>query len=385
MLQSLLIKNALLISTEDNSITKKDLLIRQGKINQVSEKIEGDTSTTEVIDVEEKYIMPGLIDCHTHVGIIEEATGKIGVDNNETSDPVTPHMRGIDAIHPFDLAFLDAVKSGITTVMTGPGSNNAVGGLSAAIKTHGKIIDEMIIRNPVGLKIALGENPMSTYGKMNKAPVTRMATAALIRELFMRTQDYMVQKENNKIKERDLQLESVIPLLKGEISLRAHAHRADDIVTACRIAEEFGISKLVIEHGTEANLVKEYLKEREVPVAFGPMLTPRLKIELKKRDYTCALDLIDVGVKVALITDHPYNLIDQLRIVAALAISEGLSEADAMKCVTTYPAEILECHQRIGKLQEGYDADLVVFDGMPFDINSKVLLTIINGKVVYRR
>ncbi|ARE88430.1 imidazolonepropionase [Clostridium formicaceticum] len=384
-MQFILIKNALLINTEDKGVTKKNILISQGKIKKVSEEIDYDVSSTDVIDVQEKYVLPGLIDCHTHVGIIEEATGKIGVDNNETSDPVTPHMRGIDAIHPFDLAFQDAIKSGITTVMTGPGSNNAVGGLSTAIKTYGKIIDEMIIRNPVGLKIALGENPMSTYGKMNKAPVTRMATAALIRELFMRTQDYMVQKENNKLKERNIQLESVMPLLKGEISLRAHAHRADDIVTACRIAEEFGISKLVIEHGTEANLVKEYLKERKVPVAFGPMLTPRLKIELKKRDYTCALDLIEAGVKVALITDHPYNLIDQLRIVAALAISEGLSEADAMKCITAYPAEILECHQRIGKMEEGYDADLVVFDGRPFDINTKVFLTMIDGKIVYSR
>ena len=374
-----------MININDQNIEKKDILIKDGKIDKISEKLHYDASNTDVFDVQEQYVMPGLIDCHTHVGIIEEAVGKIGVNNNETSDPVTPHMRGIDAINPFDLAFYDAIKSGVTTVMTGPGSNNAVGGLSTAVKTYGKIIDKMIIKDPVGLKISLGENPMNTYGKMNKAPITRMGTVALIRELFMKAQDYIILKEQNKIKERDIKLEAVVPLLKGEISLRVHAHRADDIVTACRIAEEFGIRKMVIEHGTEANLVKEYLAEKNIPVAYGPMISSRSKIELKNRDYNCALELIKSGIKVALITDHPYNLIDHLRITAIFAISEGLNELDAIKCLTTNPAEILGCNERIGKLQEGYDADIIVYSGKPFDINSKVVITIIDGKIVYKR
>lgn len=293
-------------------------------------------------------------------------------------------MRGIDAINPFDIAFKDALKAGVTTLMSGPGSKNAVGGLSAAIKTHGTVIDKMIIKNPVGLKISLGENPMATYGPKDKAPVTRMGTVALIRELFMRTQDYIVQKEQNKIKERDIKLEAVIPLLRGEISLRVHAHRADDIVTACRIADEFGIKKMVIEHGTEANLVKDYLKDKNIPVAFGPMISPRSKIELRNRDYNCALELIEEGIKVALITDHPFNLIDHLRLIATFAISEGMKEEDAIRSITSVPAEILGCEDRIGKIVEGYDADLVVLDGVPFDIRTKVVYTIINGELAYK-
>lgn len=379
----LLLKNCLTINLESRREEKRDILIKDGKIQDIEENIQINSNEVKIIDLEENYVTPGLIDCHTHLGIIEEATGKIGIDNNETSNPVTPQLRGIDAINPLDIAFSDAVRCGITSVMSGPGSNNAIGGLSAAIKTNGNIIDKMIIKNPVGLKVALGENPLSTYGIDSKCPVTRMGTAALIRELFMRCQDYMVKKEKGKIDERDIKLEAVIPLLKGEISLRAHAHRADDIVTAIRIAEEFNIKNLVIEHGTEANLVKEYLKEKKVPVAFGPMLTPRIKMELKRRHYSSALELMEAGVKVALITDHPYNSIDQLRTVAIIAMSEGLSLVDAINTLTIHPAEILNLQDRIGGISKGKDADITVFDGNPMNINSRVLMTLINGKIVY--
>lgn len=377
----LLLKNCLVLEIPSGNTVKKDLLIENGKIRQISEEINLQLPNT--IDIKEKYVLPGFVDCHTHLGIIEEATGKIGVDNNETSDPVTPHLRGIDAINPLDISFGDALKSGVTTVMSGPGSNNAVGGQSALIKTYGKIIDKMILKNPVGIKIALGENPLATYGKDSKCPVTRMGTAGLIRELFMKTQDYMIKKEQGKIAERDIKLEAVIPLLKGELPLRAHAHRADDIVTAIRIAEEFNIKKLVIEHGTEAHLIKDYLKEKEIPVAFGPMLTPRIKMEMRKRSYSSALELVEAGIKVALITDHPFNSIDQLRTVALLAISEGLKPMDAIKALTINPSEIVECQDRIGQLKEGFDADIAVFNGSPFDLNSKVVLTIVNGNIAY--
>lgn len=380
-----LLKNALTINVNDGKVYKKDILIINGKINKVQKDITWDDDNIEIIDVGENYVLPGMIDCHTHLGIIEEASGKIGIDNNEISEPVTPQLRGIDAINPMDIAFWDAVKSGVTSVMSGPGSNNAVGGLSTAIKTHGTIIDKMILRDPVGLKIALGENPISTYGIDKKCPVTRMGTTSLIRELFMRAQDYMDLKERNKITERDIKLEAVIPVLKGEISLRAHAHRADDIITAIRIAEEFGISKLVVEHGTEANLIKDYLKEKKVAVAFGPMLTPRIKMELKKRNYYSAIELVEAGVKVALITDHPYNSIDQLRTITILAMTEGLSVQDALKCITIHPSEILECDNKIGKLEEGYDADLAIYSDYPFDINTKVIMTVINGDIVFKQ
>lgn len=381
-----LLKNCKLINFDNYNTSKKDILIKDGKIQEVSDNIYFESNTLKIINVKEQYVIPGFIDCHTHIGIIEEATGKLGMDNNETSNPVTPHLRGIDAINPFDIAFKDAVRSGITCVMSGPGSDNAVGGLNCVIKTHGKIIDKMVIKNPHGLKIALGENPISCYGKNEKCPVTRMGTVGLIRELFMKAQDYMVQKEQNKLKERDIKLEAVLPLLKGELTLRAHAHRADDIVSAIRIAEEFNIKKVVIEHGTEANLVSDYLKEKNVPVAFGPMLTPRIKMELRKRNYSSALHLVEAGVKIALITDHPYNSIDQLRSVALLAVSEGLKPLDALKAITINGAEILGCDDRIGKLEPGYDADIVILSADPFDmVNSKVMATIINGEIVFER
>ncbi|MHB8075208.1 amidohydrolase [Desulfosporosinus fructosivorans] len=380
-----LLRNCLTINLDNGNTEMIDLLIKEGKIARVSQTIIDIPEDCEIMDINERYVLPGFIDCHTHLGIIEESTGKIGIDNNETSDSVTPHIRAIDAINTRDIAFNDAIKAGVTTVMITPGSNNAVGGLVAVIKTAGSIIDQMIVRSPAGLKIALGENPITTYGVNNKCPVTRMGTTALVRELFMKTEDYMEEKKNGKLTKRDIRLEAVIPLLKGEISLRAHAHRADDIVTAVRIAEEFKIEKLVIEHGTEADLVADYLVERKIPIAFGPMLTPRSKMELKNRGYGTILKLTKAGVKVSLISDHPYNAIEQIRTIAALSVAEGLSEHQALKCLTINPAELLECHQRVGLLHVGMDADMIVLTGKPFDLNSMVKLTIINGNVVYRK
>jgi imidazolonepropionase-like amidohydrolase len=382
-MRTILLKNGLYTDMKNADISKKDLLIQNGKIKSIAENIQYKDNELNIIDLKEAYVYPGFIDCHTHIGIIEEGTGKLGMDNNEDSNPVMPELRAIDGINPYDMAFKDAVRSGITCVMSGPGSHNAVGGTNVAIKTAGNIIDNMIIRNPLGLKVAFGEEPISTYGKQFKCPITRMATASLIRELFLRTQDYMENKKNGKVNERNMKFEAVIPLLKGDIYLRAHAHRADDIVTAIRIAEEFNISKLIIEHGTEAHLVIDYLKEKNIPVAFGPMLTPRIKMELIKRNYGSALRLVEGGIKVALITDHPYNSIDQLRSVAILATSEGLNPLEALKCITINPAEMIGCDRRIGKLREGYDADIAILDKFALDIMAKVKLTIINGEIVY--
>lgn len=385
-MNSILLKNCLTIDFDTGGTKKNDILIENGEIKKIDLNIYSDDSETKIIDIKESYVLPGLVDCHTHIGIIEEATGKLGIDNNETSNPVTPHLRAIDGINPLDIAFRDAVMSGVTCLMSGPGSNNAVGGQNIVIKTYGNIIDKMVVKNPSGLKIAFGEDPMATYGVHDKCPVTRMGVASLIRELFIRTQDYIARKEAGKVVERDIRLEAVVPLLKGEIILRAHAHRADDIVTAIRIADEFKIRKLVIEHGTEAHLVKEYLKEKNVPVAFGPMLTPRIKMELRKRSYGSAVNLVESGVKIALMTDHPYNSIDQLRSIAALSVSEGLKPIDAIKAITCNAAELLECDNRIGNLKEGYDADIIVLNGEPLDVvKTKIMMTIINGEIVYTR
>jgi imidazolonepropionase-like amidohydrolase len=382
-LKTILLKNGLHTDMENGTISKIDMLIENGKIKNISKFINYEDPQLTTIDLNERYVYPGFVDCHTHIGIIEEGTGKLGMDNNEDSNPVMPELRAIDGINPQDMAFKDAVRHGITCVMSGPGSHNPVGGQNIAIKTAGNIIDKMILKNPLGLKISFGEEPINTYGTQGKCPVTRMATAALIRELFLRTQDYMQKKDSGKLKERDMKLEAVIPLLTGDLYLRAHAHRADDIITAIRIAEEFKIEKLVIEHGTEAHLVMDYLKERNVPVAFGPMLTPRIKMELIKRNYSSALKLVEGGIKIALITDHPYNSIDQLRSVAILATSEGLNPLESIKSITINPAEMMGCEDRVGKLKEGNDADIVVLDKYALDIMAKVKLTIIDGNVVF--
>ncbi len=382
-MKHILLKNCLLIDMNSGQTNKKDILIENNKIKQIAERIDFEAENLKIIDSQENYVTPGFVDCHTHMGIIEESIGKLGFDNNETSEPVTPHIRALDAVNPLDVAFADAIRSGITTVMCTPGSNNPVGGQNFVMKVYGSVIDKMIVKNPLGLKVAFGEDPISTYGRNQKCPVTRMGVAALIRESFMRAQDYMYNKEQGKIKERDIRLESIIPVLKGEMYLRAHAHRADDMVTAIRVAEEFNIKKLVIEHGTEANLIKEYIAEKKVPIALGPVLTPRIKVELRERDYSLALRLVEAGIKIALMTDHPYNSIDQLRAVAILTVSEGLNPVEALKCISLRGAEIMGCDDRLGKIEEGYDADLAIFSGHPLDMMSRVIVTIINGDIVY--
>lgn len=379
----ILIRNGLIFDFQTKNYVKKDILIEDTKIKIINNNINFDDEYLKIIDIKENYALPGLVDCHTHIGILEECTGKLGYDNNETSSPVTPNLRAIDGVNPLDIAFKDAVKAGITTLMTGPGSNNPIGGLNLVMKTHGNIIDNMVVKSPSGLKIAFGEDPLSIYGENGRCPVTRMGVAALIREYFLRAQDYMLQKENGKVTYRDAMLEAIVPVLKGDTILRAHAHRADDIVTAIRIAEEFNISKLIIEHGTEAHLVKDYIRDKGVSVAFGPMLTPRIKMELKLRNYASSLELCEAGVRMALITDHPYNAIDQFRAIAALAVSEGLSRADALRFITSNPAEMLDCGDKLGSLKEGFDADIVIYNGEPLNIMSKVLITIINGKIIY--
>ncbi len=382
-----LLKHGNVIPEPGHMIEGGSVLIAGGRLAAVGDwRLPVDETGEELleIDLTGKYVLPGLIDAHTHLGIIEEATGQIGVDNNENSQPVTPHLRAIDAVNPNDVAFHDAVAAGITTVMTGPGSNNPVGGQSIAIRTAGRIIDRMVLASPVGLKLALGENPLATYGKHERMPVTRLATAALIRDLFMEAQDYLAAKDDGTQRKREIRLEAVLPALRREIPLRVHAHRADDIVTAVRIAEEFGMD-LVIEHGTEAHLVKEYLAEKRVPVAVGPMLTPRIKMELKNRTYRTPRELAEAGVKIAIITDHPYNSIEYLRMITILAVKEGLPEDEALRALTVHPAEMLRLDGRIGRLAPGLEADLVVLDGPPLRFESNVLLVFQAGEIVYRR
>lgn len=359
------------------------VLIKEGRIIAV-ENCKNIPDDAEVINAEGKIIIPGLIDAHCHVGMAEEVYQE-GDDLNELTNPVTPHLRALDAVNPADLAFADAIRGGVTTVGTGPGSGNVIGGETLVLKTVGTTIDTMVLKQPAGLKVALGENPKYCYGQKHKMPMTRMATAGLLRETLVAAQNYY-QKINNRkesdVLERDLKLESVLRVLKKEIPLRAHAHRADDILTALRIADEFDLD-ITIEHGTEAHKIVKELVKRKVAVVVGPSLINRAKVELKERTFRTPGILAKAGIKVALMTDHPVIPIEYLSLCAALAVKEGMTELDALKAITINPAEILGVSERVGSLVPGKDADLVVLSGSIFDVRTRVEKVMVNGEIVY--
>ncbi|MFZ3170383.1 MAG: amidohydrolase [Carboxydocellales bacterium] len=340
---------------------------------------------TEVIDATGKIVMPGLIDAHCHVGIYEEIYREEGDDCNEWTDPITPHLRALDGINPEDEGFKDALEGGITTVLTGPGSANVIGGEAIALKTYGRVVDEMVLRAPAGLKIAFGENPKRVHGGQKKMPATRMATAALLREYLVKANTYLHKleqgTEQDKKPERDLKLETMVKVLRKEIPLRAHAHRADDIVTAVRIAEEFDVD-IVIEHCTEGHKIADFLASKGIPAVVGPLITSRSKVELKDRTTATPGILFRAGVKLALMTDHPVIPLNYLNICAAYAVREGLPEEEALKAITINAAEICGIASRVGSLEVGKDADVIMLSGHPLDIQTRVEMVFINGRAV---
>jgi imidazolonepropionase-like amidohydrolase len=341
----------------------------------------------QLVDTSNRYVLPGFIDAHTHVGIMEEIYRVEGDDANETSDPVTPHMRAIDAIYMDDLAFQDAVRAGVTTVMTGPGSANVIGGESLVMKTYARTLDEAILKNPVGIKAAMGENPKRVYGDQKKAPITRMATAALLREALVNAQNYCSKlsrgkDDPSKRPDRDLKMEALLPVLRGELPLLVHAHRSDDIMTALRIADEFNI-KVSIQHATEGHKIPGELARRGVPAVVGPSLSARIKVELKDRTFATPGIMARAGVKVALMTDHPVIPVQYLPLTAVLAVREGMDEDEALRAITINPAEILGVADRVGSLRPGKDADVVVLTGHPLDWRTKVELVLVDGEIAY--
>ena len=353
-----------------------------------------DTDTypvTEVIDAEGKFLFPGLIDAHCHVGMFEDSLGFEGDDGNEDSDPITPQMRGIDAINPFDRSFSDAVKAGVTTVVTGPGSANPISGQFAALKTHGICVDDMVLKAPVAMKFSLGENPKSVYHSKNQTPVTRMGTMAVIRETLYKAKEYMEAweeyHENPEELDKpdfDIKLEAMIPVLKREIPAKIHAHRADDICSAIRIKKEFGLD-VTVEHATDAEAVSEILKRENIPVMLGPTLCDRSKPELKNLSFSTYKTLSDMGVSVAIITDHPEITVENLSLCAALARDNGMDSEHALKGITINAAKNCGIADRVGSIEKGKDADLVIFDKPPCEFGAKALVTIINGEVVYSK
>lgn len=383
----ILIKNAKIYTMTGKVIDRGSIFLEAGKIKEIGQEVEA-PSSAEVIDAEGKFVLPGMIDAHCHLGMFEDAIGFEGLDVNEMTDPITPHLRGIDGINPMDLTLKEAYEGGVTTVSTGPGSANVVGGQFALIKTYGNRIDDMVIKEPSAMKVAFGENPKRVYNEKRRMPMTRMATAALLRETLMKAKDYYDKKqnakeENTKAPAFNIKMEALMDVLEGKIPLKAHAHRADDIFTSIRIAKEFGV-KITLEHCTEGHLIADYIAEEGLPTIVGPTFGHRSKFELRNKSFETPKKLWEAGVKFSIMTDHPVIPIQYLPLCAALAAKEGLPEEEALKAITIYPAEILEIDDRVGSIEVGKDADLVIWNEHPFNINSNVACTIIDGKVVYK-
>ncbi|WP_025784236.1 amidohydrolase [Sporosarcina sp. D27] len=336
-----------------------------------------------IIDVKGKIITPGLIDVHTHLGINQEGVGHAGHDFNETSSESTPQVNAIDGINMRDKGFEDARRSGVTTVQIMPGSANVIGGEMVVVKTYGTIVDDMIVRNPSGLKAATGENPKTIHGGNNRMPKTRMGIAARLREKLIEAQEYSRQREEGKCG-LNLGLENITKVLRREMPLRVHAHRADDIVTVLRIQKEFDLD-VTIEHCTEGHLISDFIAQRPVRVSVGPTMTTRPKIELAEQGWVTVTKLNDAGIPISLTTDHPVVSIEHLMTSAILAVKNGLPEERALEAITLNAAKHLGIDDRVGSIESGKDADFVIWNGDPFDLRSTIETTFIDGKPVYQR
>ncbi len=388
----LIIKNAKLFTMgKENNVLGKIVIGDDGKITAVGKdvdltKYEG----AKIIDAEGKIVTPGLVDPHCHIGVMEEGIRFEGDDTNEISGPIYPELRGIDSVNVKDMAFEYTYKAGITTVNTGPGSANIIGGTFTAIKTFGDVVDDMVIKAETCMKMALGENPKRVYGTTNKNPGTRMASAALMREWLFKAKEYHEKlKEYEKGKEGatkppfDMKLHSLMRVFEG-MPVKIHAHRADDIMTAIRIAKEFKLN-YTIDHATEAYLIADKIKEENAKLIIGPTLGMASKYELVNKSFKSAKVLEDNNIEFAIMTDHPVITLDTTLVQAALFVKEGLSEERALRALTIDAARLNAIDDRVGSLEVGKDADIVIWDGDLFNIMTRPSLVIIDGKIVHQR
>lgn len=389
----LILRNAHLLTMAGPVIGDGYLTARDGKIQSVGQMSDCPTpgAGDEVIDAAGRHVLPGLVDAHCHVGVFGDGLGFEGDDGNEMTDPITPHLRAIDGVHHADRAFREAVAGGVTTVVTGPGSANVIGGQFAALKTVGRTVDEMAFKAPCAMKIAFGENPKSVYHEKHQTPTTRMATAALLREQLMKAREYQqlleeyeADPEEHDRPEYDMKLEALLPVLRGELVVKAHAHRADDIATALRIRKEFELD-LTIEHATEAWMMADVLREAGADVVVGPLLTNRSKPELRHQEIGAAGKLVAAGVRPAIMTDHPEVPVQHLLLCAGVAVREGMPAEDALRAVTLRAAEVCRIQNRVGSLEPGKDADFIVLSGEPFQLSTQVDLTVIEGRIAFCR
>ncbi len=379
------------IPVTDQPIDGGTVLLDAGKIVAIGGPDLEIPDGAEVVDASGKWVLPGFIDAHAHVGLAEEAEGWAGSDVNEMTRPVTAYVRALDAINPADQGFRDAIGGGVLAVNINPGSGNPIGGQTAAVKCWGRVVDQMVLREPAGMKSALGENPKRVYGERKETPSTRLGTAAVIREAFVQASNYLARlaaaedqpPSERKPVDRDLGLEALGRVLRREIPWRQHCHRADDIATAMRISREFGY-QLVIDHGTEAHLLADLIAEQDIPVIIGPLFTSRSKVELRNRSLANPGRLAAAGVMIAITTDHPVVPINFLIHQASLSVKEGLDPQTALEAVTINPARILGVDDRIGSLEPGKDADLVIWSDDPLDVTSRAERAYTDGREIYR-
>jgi len=400
---SIAITGGHVVPIEGDPIDDGTVLLTDGKIAAVAGPDFTPPPGAEIVDANGKWVLPGFIDAHAHLGVSEEGTGWAGADTNELTGPVQAQVRALDAINPAEEGFRDAIAGGVLAVNINPGSGNPIGGQTVAIRCWGRTVDDMVLREPAGLKSALGENPKRVYGEKKETPATRLGTAAVIRSAFVEASNYIAKQdfEKNQLAggsggssprangaertgptPRDLKLEALARVLRREIPWRQHCHRADDIATAMRIAAEFGYD-LVIDHGTEAYLLADKIAAAGIPVVIGPLLTSRSKVELRNRSLANPGRLAAAGVTIAITTDHPVVPIHFLIHQVTLAVKEGLDRETALRAVTINPARIIGVADRLGSLTAGKDADLVVWSGDPLDVMSRAEAAYIGGVEVY--
>lgn len=378
----LLIKHGLIHTMETPKPISSDILVKNGKIAEIAPSISV-PSDAKILDATNYLIYPGFIDAHSHIGISEEKVTGIGDECNENTTPATPYLRAVDCIHPMDSAFHNALASGVTGVMVGPGSSNPVGGQFAFIKTYGRCVDDMIVLAPAAIKIAFGENPMTCFGMNGNAPSTRMGIAGIIREELFNARQYFANTPSDS-SQKDFHMESYRELFERKIPLKSHVHRTDDILTAIRIAKEFDLN-LTLDHCTEGHLIAGEIAKSGFPAIVGPSMSARSKKEVCESDFKTPGILSLAGVTVALTTDHPVCRLQYLPLCAALAAKEGMDEYAALRAITIDAAKISGVDDRLGSIAVGKDADLVLWSGSPLDLRSYVGTVLINGKIVWQK
>ncbi|QFT88034.1 D-hydantoinase/dihydropyrimidinase [Bacillus sp. THAF10] len=371
----IMFKNATVYPITSKPLYGADVITENGKIKAIGQKLEI-PQNAQLVECHEKYLFPGFIDVHTHLGLYDEGTGWAGNDANETIEVLTPHIRALDGVHPLDQGFQDAIQNGVTTVQILPGSANVIGGTTSVIKTHGVNISKMLLQETAGLKMAFGENPKRIHSQGNKDSITRMGIMGMLREAF-----YHAMHFDNA---DSLRIKPIVMALERKIPVRIHAHRADDIISAMRFAEEFNL-RFTIEHCTEGHLIANELAGSNLQVCIGPTMTRKSKIELKNKSWKTYQALSEQGVQVSITTDHPYTPVQYLNVCAALAVREGLDEQKALEGITITAAKHLNVSDRVGSIETGKDADLVLWSHHPFQFLAKPVMTMIDGEIIYQK